>query len=142
MCNVHGSRVNQDVLERRGSRTVARHGPDFLLVDDPWCLDLALLYGPDGGVFVSDWHDTGECHNYDKTHPSGRVYKVTFGRPEAARADLEAAGDGELVRLQLHRNDWWVRHARRLLQERAAAGPLGGPARPPPPRVGGPTRGT
>ena len=30
--------------------------------------------------------------------------------------------DGELVKLQLHKNDWYVRHARRVLQERAAAG--------------------
>jgi len=30
-----------------------------------------------------------------------------------------------LVRLQLHKNDWHVRHARRILQERAAAGTLG-----------------
>ena len=28
--------------------------------------------------------------------------------------------DDELVKLQLHRNDFYVRHARRLLQERAA----------------------
>ena len=34
--------------------------------------------------------------------------------------------DDELVRLQMHKNDWYVRTARRLLQERAAAGkPMG-----------------
>ncbi|MGH8527802.1 MAG: HEAT repeat domain-containing protein [Gammaproteobacteria bacterium] len=32
--------------------------------------------------------------------------------------------DSELVKLQLHKNDWHVRHARRLLQERHAAGKL------------------
>jgi putative membrane-bound dehydrogenase-like protein len=130
LCNLHGNRVNQDLLERRGSGYVARHGPDFLFADDPWFRGLALQYGPDGGVFLSDWHDTGECHNYDKTHPSGRVYKVTFGDPPPARPNLAGESDDELVRLQLHRNDWWVRHARRLLQERAAAGRLSAAARP------------
>ncbi len=38
--------------------------------------------------------------------------------------------DEQLVRLQLHKNDWWVRHARRLLQERAYAGKLGKDVRP------------
>ena len=38
--------------------------------------------------------------------------------------------DEELVRLQLHKNDWWVRQSRRLLQERAYAGKLGKDVRP------------
>src|SRR5262249_50636396 len=37
-------------------------------------------------------------------------------------ADVSRLGDPELVRLQLHKNDWYVRAARRNLQERAAAG--------------------
>jgi putative membrane-bound dehydrogenase-like protein len=126
MCNIHGNRLNQDVLERRGSGYVAHHGPDFLLANDPWFRGLGLQATADGGVFVSDWHDTGECHNYDKVHPSGRVYKVTFGQPPLFTADLAAQDDDALVRLQAHRDDWHVRHARRLLQERAAAGKLAG----------------
>ena len=38
--------------------------------------------------------------------------------------DLTRVKDEELVKLQLHKNDWFVRHARRILQERAAAGKL------------------
>jgi putative membrane-bound dehydrogenase-like protein len=124
MCNLHGSRLNQDVLERHGSGYVAHHGADFLMANDPWFRGVTLLYGPDGGVFVSDWHDTGECHNYDQVHPNGRIFKVTYGNPALVKADLAGLGDEELVRLQSHKNDWWVRHARRLLQERAAAGKL------------------
>jgi putative membrane-bound dehydrogenase-like protein len=130
MCNIHGNRLNQDVLERRGSGYVAHHGKDFLFANDPWFRGLVLKAGADGGVFVSDWHDTGECHNYDKVHASGRVYKVTFGTPATTPVDLGKLGDEELVRLQLHRNDWWVRHARRLLQERAHAGKLAKTVRP------------
>ncbi len=124
MCNIHGNRINQDVLERQGSGYVAHHGPDFLLANDPWFRGLGLQAAADGGVFVSDWHDTGECHNYDKVHLSGRIYKITCGRPARKAADLTTLGDDDLVRLQLHRDDWQVRHARRLLQERAEAGKL------------------
>jgi putative membrane-bound dehydrogenase-like protein len=126
MCNIHGNRVNHDILERKGSGYVAHHGKDFLFANDPWFRGLALQYGPDGGVYVCDWTDTGECHNYDKVDRSnGRIYKVTHGKTLHFHEDLARLSDEELVRRQLHKNDWHVRHARRLLQERAAAGKLG-----------------
>jgi putative membrane-bound dehydrogenase-like protein len=125
MCNLHGNRVNHDRLERRGSGYVAHHDKDFLFANDPWFRGLSVQYGPDGGVFVSDWCDTGECHDYDDVHrTSGRIYKVTYGKVHAAPLDLAKLSDAELVQRQLHKNDWHVRHARRLLQERAAAGKL------------------
>jgi putative membrane-bound dehydrogenase-like protein len=130
MCNLHGNRVNQDVLERRGSGYVAHHGKDFLFANDSWFRGLTLLYGPDGGVFISDWHDTGECHDVDRVEPCGRIFKVTFGNPAAVHPDLLALSDEQLVHLQRHKNDWWVRHARRLLQERAHAGKLDKNVRP------------
>jgi putative membrane-bound dehydrogenase-like protein len=130
MCNLHGNRVNQDVLKRRGSGYVAQHGEDFLFAEDEWFRGLALLYGPDGGVFVSDWHDTGECHNYKVVQPCGRLFKVVYRKPAPVEVDLARCDDEKLVRLQLHKNDWWVRHARRLLAERAHAGKLSKPVHP------------
>jgi putative membrane-bound dehydrogenase-like protein len=125
MCNIHGNRVNQDILERTGSGYVAHHGKDFLFGNDPWFRGLALMYGPDGGVYVSDWCDTGECHNYDNITPTtGRIYKVVYGKPAAADVDLAKLSDEELAKLQTHRNEWFARHARRLLQERAKDGKL------------------
>ncbi len=124
MSNLHGNRLNQDILERHGSGYVAHHGKDFLFANDSWFRGLSLLYGPDGGVFISDWHDTGECHDYDRVEPCGRIFKVTFGKPVAVHPDLPAMSDEQLVRLQRHKNDWWVRQARRLLQERACGGKL------------------
>ena len=56
-----------------------------------WCLYVSGKGSPDGGMFVSDWHDTGECHNYNKTHPSGRIYKVTYGKPKQSHVNLAAA---------------------------------------------------
>src|SRR5204862_911697 len=38
--------------------------------------------------------------------------------------DLEHASDEKLAQMQTHKNDWFTRRARLLLQERAAAGKL------------------
>lgn len=128
MCNIHGYRVNRNTLERKGSGYNAGRAPDFFLANDDWFRGLELKYGPDGGVYISDWCDTGECHDYQGVHrTSGRIYKVVYGDPKPAQAiDLARLSDAELVKLQLHKNDFFVRHARRILQERAAAGKLAG----------------
>ena len=111
-----------------GSGYVGRHGQSFLMANDPWFRAISMQYGPDGGVFVSDWNDLGECHDNDGVYrSSGRIYKVTYGKAKpTGNFDLARLGDEELIKLQLHKNDWFVRHARRLLQERAVAGKLSG----------------
>ncbi|MFO1500326.1 MAG: PVC-type heme-binding CxxCH protein [Verrucomicrobiota bacterium] len=123
--NVHGRRINQDILEQRGSGYVAHHGRDLLLAEDPWFRGVALTPAADGGVYISDWSDAGECHDYEDIHrENGRVYKMTHGTPNPFHGDLSKLPDAELVRLQESRNDWIVGQARRLLQERAATGKL------------------
>lgn len=77
--NVHGRRLNFDKLERQGSGYVGRRGEDMFFVDDPWFRGVTVKYGPDGGVYISDWSDLGECHDNDGVHcESGRIYKVTY----------------------------------------------------------------
>jgi putative membrane-bound dehydrogenase-like protein len=125
MCNIHGKRINRDRLERRGSGYVARHDPDFLMVNDSWFRGLELKYGPDGAVYMTDWYDTGECHETDADNAhreNGRIYKISYGKTATAPVDLASLDDTALAQLQLHHNDWFVRTARRILQERAAAG--------------------
>ena len=77
-------------------------------------------YGPDGGVYVIDWTDTGECHNYDKVHKSGRIYKVWYKEPGKTRG-LPSTRNADLLTLLFDDNEWLARHACRLLQERAGA---------------------
>ena len=123
--NIHGYRLNNDRLERHGSGYVGKHGRDMFFANDPWFRGLELKYGPDGGVFIIDWCDYGECHDNDGVHrTSGRIYKVMYGAKKAAKKpfDLQKLDDAELVKLLAHKNQWYVRHARRILQERAAAG--------------------
>ena len=122
--NLHGRRANQEILERRGSGYVGRHGPDFFIAGDPWFRGMELSYGPDGGVFVLDWSDTGECHEYTGVHrTSGRIYKITYGEPKRSEVgDLAKLSASELVKLHTHANEWFARQARLELAARAEAG--------------------
>ena len=126
-CNIHGNRLNRDVLKRHGSGYKAERAKDFMFANDPWFRGIAIHYGPDGGVFVSDWCDTGECHNYEKVDvTNGRIHKIVYGTPKAWKGDLSRMTDVELAKLQSHKNDWFARHARRILLERAEGFPARG----------------
>ena len=62
MGNIHGQRLNMDVLKPKGSGYVASHGPDFLLANDAWARFINMRYGPDGNVYLIDWYDKQACH--------------------------------------------------------------------------------
>jgi putative membrane-bound dehydrogenase-like protein len=121
MNNIHGHRTNTDVLQRAASGYSATHGPDFLLANDSWSQMLNFKYGPDGSVHVIDWYDKNQCHS---TNPEihqqtlGRIFKISHQSDRWVAVDLTKLSSDALVDLQLHRNDWYVRHARRILQER------------------------
>ena len=120
MNNIHGRRINHDRLSRNGSGYTASHAPDLMRAADPWFVGVTLAYGPDGGVYVSDFSETGECHHRHNTRKqTGRIYKITYGKPKPWRGDIGKLGSVELAKLQSHSNEWFVRHARRVLQERA-----------------------
>ena len=86
-------------------------------------MGVTLAYGPGGEVYASDWSDTGECHSTQNTRKqTGRIYRITHLTTHTTPVDLSVMSASEWVGLQSHENDWYVRHARRLLQERAAAG--------------------
>ena len=119
MNNIHGRRINHDQLSRHGSGYTASHAPDVVQSADPWFVGVSLAYGPDGGVFVSDFSDTGECHHTRNTRKhTGRIFKITYGKPKPWKGDINKLKNIELAQLQLHGNDWFARHARRVLHER------------------------
>lgn len=123
--NLHGLRLNHDAIERSGATYVGKHRPDLMQAKDPWFRAVDLMPGPDGGVYVLDWSDIGECHENDGVHrTSGRIYKVDFDKPAKLAADFDLAKKttAELIALQSHANEWYGRTARRLLQERFVAG--------------------
>ena len=121
MNNIHGRRINHDRLARKGSGYAASHAPDVMRARDPWFVGVTLGYGPDGGVYVSDFSDTGECHHTRNTQKhTGRIYKITFGKLKPWKGDIGKLNILKLVKLQSHPNEWFARHARRVLHERQA----------------------
>ncbi|MEM7455690.1 MAG: PVC-type heme-binding CxxCH protein [Planctomycetota bacterium] len=130
MGNFHGRRINVDHIHREGNSYIATHGNDILKSDDAYFRCIELLCGPDGGVYILDWYDIGECHENDGIHrTSGRIFKVAHGNMQALESSgldesLYEKSDEELVSLLGHKNQWFVRKARRLLQERAVENSL------------------
>lgn len=125
MCNIHEHAVLTDIFEPKGSSFVGRHGDDFLPANDRAWVGFSVEIGPEGGVYILDWHDTDVCGNAVNFPNSGRVYRIMpRGAKKIARPSLRSLSDEQLVQMQLHSNDWYVRQARTLLQSRAARGTL------------------
>ena len=123
MNNIHGFRANVDVIERSGSGYVGRHGEDFLFANDSWSQMLNFRYGPDGAIHVIDWYDKNQCHSpnpdvHDKT--LGRIFKVAHENDTWVEVDLSQESSETLAGYMTHANEWYVRTARRILQERGA----------------------
>ncbi len=127
MNNIHGARINQDSPERQGSGFVGHHRPDFINFNDSWSQILNLESDQDGSVFMIDWYDKNQCHHNDVNghdRSNGRIFKVVYGDTKWTAVNLEQKTDEELAQLAAHPNEWYVRHARRALAERAKDRPL------------------
>ncbi|MGV3486255.1 MAG: PVC-type heme-binding CxxCH protein [Planctomycetaceae bacterium] len=122
--NLHGRRLNQETVTRSGSGYVASHDDDFCLVSDPFFRGMDLSVAPDGGVMLIDWSDTGECHEANGVHrTSGRIYKITHvaAPQDASISDISKQPTSELIDWHRSENEWAIRKARLVLQERAAS---------------------
>ena len=127
MNNIHGARINEDTLEAKGSGYIGHHAPDFILFNDSWSQIVNLQYDQDGSCYMIDWYDKQQCHDnnpavHDRTN--GRIFKITYGDTKTTPVDLQKKTDDELVMLLLDKHEWLSRHARRILEERAAAGKI------------------
>ena len=125
MCNIHEHAVLIDYMVPKGSSFIGKHGDDFLMANDLAWVGFSVEIGPDGGVYILDWHDQNICGNEIKFANSARVYRIM---PKGVKGpkpfDLENLSDLELVELQNHSNDWYVRQSRTILQYRALTGKL------------------
>jgi putative membrane-bound dehydrogenase-like protein len=125
MANIHEHAVLSDVLVPAGSGFIGKHGDDTLLANDAAWVGFSLEIGPDGALYVLDWHDGDICGNSLTAKDTGRIYRLApKGLAGKTGLNLAAQSDLELVGLLQHRNDWFSRRARVLLQQRAAAGRL------------------
>ena len=109
-------------VPRRGY--TATHGADLCFIADPWFRGMDLVPGPDGGVFIADWSDTGECHDHDGVHrSSGRIYRLVHGAAAggggpAPAIDVDRLDSAGLRRALFATDQWWSRAAVRAWQRR------------------------
>ncbi len=116
-------------LTPRGSTFAAQHEGDLLVSGDTHFAPSDVTVGPDGAIYVCDWHDARTAHpdpdaDWDRTN--GRIFRIARKDAEPFRAsgiggELVSRSSQELVETLADRNPWYVRKARRLLANRRDA---------------------
>ncbi|MGD9647027.1 MAG: PVC-type heme-binding CxxCH protein, partial [Pirellulales bacterium] len=121
-CDLLGHTVNWHRLRANGASFTADFGGELLRANDDWFAPVDCALGPDGSVYVADWHDQRTAHpdpdaEWDRTN--GRIYKIVAGdTPPLQEFDLAKLSGDELLELLSHPNGWQRAEARRLLIER------------------------
>ena len=111
-------------VEPRGSTFQTAHGGELLVANDTWFAPTDVTMGPDGAIYVSDWHDSRMAHpdpdaEWDRSN--GRIYRIAAKETKpAAPIDFAKLSNDELLKLHSHRSQWYVRRARQELARRAA----------------------
>ncbi len=138
VCGPTGHLVGTFVLEPEGSGFRSTLPFNLLASDDEWTAPIAADVGPDGNVWVVDWYnyivqhnptprgfETGKGRAYEtdlRDKLRGRIVRVVCDEPNPAASDspgsLAGATPGKLVQTLAHTNQFWRRHAQRLLVER------------------------
>src|SRR5258707_3054894 len=119
--SIHGCSIKRNVLKRNGSTFTASRADDFLVSGDKNFRPINLRWGPNGEIYVIDWHDQTPCHqaaagSWDYEH--GRVYRIQKTGAATKRAeDLGTKSEADLVQLINDPNPFLYRTALRLLNE-------------------------
>ncbi|QEC53424.1 putative membrane-bound dehydrogenase-like protein [Anseongella ginsenosidimutans] len=129
MANIHEHAILSDILERKGSGYTGKHGEDVMTANNAQWVGFSLEIGPDGALYVLDWHDADICGKEVLNHETGRIFRISPEHSlaenwEGRYANLEEMADEQLVSLQTSKSDWHSRRARLELQNRAAKGKL------------------
>ena len=124
MANIHEHAVLTDILQPQGSGFIGRHGDDFALANNAQWVGFGIEIGPDGSVYVLDWHDANICGSEVLNKDTGRIFRISAERSEADEfdnryTDLSQLDDVALARLQSVDSSWHARRARSILQHRA-----------------------
>ncbi|MDH4089683.1 MAG: PmoA family protein [Cyclobacteriaceae bacterium] len=129
MANIHEHAVLSDVLEAQGSGFVAHHGDDFLEANNAQWIGFSMEVGPEGDLYVLDWHDADICGKEVLNKETGRIFRISPANSLAKNwdgrySDLNKMTDEQLAALQTSSSDWHARRARVILQSRASKGSL------------------
>jgi putative membrane-bound dehydrogenase-like protein len=96
---------------------------------DRWFRPVDIKLGPDGAIYLADWHDFSINHwkNYqgNMDAASGRVWRLKAkGAKPPGKLDLAKQSDAQLIESLGHASRWWREAATIALIERANAGLL------------------
>ena len=109
-------------ISSRGSTVETSHGGELVVANDTWFAPTDVMTGPDGAVYVSDWHDVRTAHpdpDADWDRSNGRVFRIApKGTPRAPAMDFAKLSTEELLKLLGHQSQWYVRKARMELTNR------------------------
>jgi len=129
MANIHEHAVLSDILKPNGSGFTASHGEDFMLANNAQWVGFSMEVGPEGGLYVLDWHDADICGGEVLNKETGRVFRIMPEKSEAKNwpgrfEDLNQRSDSELAALQTSKSNWHAQRARVILQYRATENAL------------------
>ncbi len=119
--SIHGCSLKQNVLKPNGSSYTASRGDDFLTSADKNVRPINLKWGPNGDIYLIDWHDQNPCHQAAADawdYERGRVYRIQLkGRPAKKATDLGIKDAQTLTTMAMRGPDPWTqRTALRLMQ--------------------------
>jgi putative membrane-bound dehydrogenase-like protein len=121
--NFLGHTVSSWNVEPSGSTVRARYGEVVMDSHDTWFGATDLCVGPDGSLFVSDFHDRRTAHpdpdaNWDRRN--GRIYKITpkSSKGGAQIRDIAELSSEQLIELLSTSNRWFADRARIELARR------------------------
>jgi putative heme-binding domain-containing protein len=134
VCDPVHNVVHADRLSASGATFTARRaleGREFLASTDSWFRPVFSTTGPDGALYVVDFHRKLIEHpewlppemmnksEIDAGRDLGRIYRVSYGGPNVAGAPFPADSDlPQLVRNLAHTNQWWRTTSQELIVRR------------------------
>ena len=121
--SIHGCSIKRNVLKPNGSTFTASRADDFLQSGDKNFRPINMKWGPNGDIYLIDWHDQNPCHQTapdDWDYEHGRVYRIQLKgtKTKKAQQDLSLLKRDELFKLAAEsQNPWEYRTSLRILSE-------------------------
>jgi len=107
--SIHGCSVKQNILKPNGSSYTASRGDDFLQSGDKNFRPINMKWGPNGDIYLIDWHDQMPCHQAkaeEWDYERGRVYRIQLKDRKGKKAeDLRKKTHTELMKIVMTETD-------------------------------------